>query len=288
MSRLSNLARLNVTAWLGRRSQFFLASAAVLGFVCVATLRYFAPAGLHVTFLFLIPISFATWFLSPLAGWLFVLAASGTLLVFDLTHKENIWPSFLYWNSLANLGVFSLVVFIFSEVRDLYRREQELSLHDPLTGLLNHRAFVEIVTTENRRLQRHPHSLTLAYIDLDNFKNVNDEHGHAAGDIVLQSVARVMTSTVRSTDFVARLGGDEFAVLLPDTNSEAAKSVMAKLQEKLLQHLKEQHYSVTFSIGAVTFETMRDNPSEMIYMADQTMYKVKQKGKNGIEYRVCE
>jgi diguanylate cyclase (GGDEF)-like protein len=154
--------------------------------------------------------------------------------------------------------------------------------------LLNHRAFVEKVATENRRLQRHPNSLTLAYIDLDNFKRVNDHHGHAAGDTLLLSIAQVMTTTVRSTDFVARLGGDEFAILLPDTNSEAAKSVMAKVQEKLLQHLQEQNYRVTFSIGAVTFAAMRDNPAEMIYMADETMYAVKQRGKNGIEYRVCK
>jgi diguanylate cyclase (GGDEF)-like protein len=63
---------------------------------------------------------------------------------------------------------------------------------------------------------------------------------------------------------------------------------MAKVQEKLLQHLQEQNYRVTFSIGAVTFAAMRDNPAEMIYMADETMYAVKQKGKNGIEYRVCK
>ena len=288
MNEVTKAARLNLTAWLGRRSRFFLTSLAILGLVFVSCVRYCTPTELQVTFLFLLPISFATWFLSPVIGCLFVVAATTALLIFDVRHPESADHSILLSNTIMNLVFFSVVVFIFSEVRTLYRREQELSLHDPLTGLLNHRAFVEKVATENRRLQRHPNSLTLAYIDLDNFKRVNDQSGHAAGDAVLRSVAQMMTSTVRSTDFVARLGGDEFAVLLPDTNSEAAKAVMAKVHEKLLQHLQEQNYRVTFSIGAVTFTHMRSSPSEMIYMADETMYSVKQKGKNGIEYRVCE
>jgi diguanylate cyclase (GGDEF)-like protein len=288
MTEMTKTARLNLTAWLGRRSRLFLACLAIFGLVFVSFLRYFTPTELQVTFLFLLPISFATWFLSPLIGCLFVVAATVILLVVDMRHPDGAHQSILVYNALMNLGFFSAVVFIFSEVRTLYKREQELSLHDPLTGLLNHRAFVDKVTTENRRLQRHPNSLTLAYIDLDNFKRVNDQRGHAAGDALLKSVAQVMTNTVRSTDFVARLGGDEFVILLPDTNSEAAKSVMAKVHEKLLQHLLEQEYKVTFSIGAVTFATMRDSPTQMIYMADETMYAVKQRGKNGIEYRVCE
>lgn len=288
MNEMTKVTRLNLTAWLGRRSRLFLSSLAIFGLVFVSFLRYFTPFDLQVTFLFLLPISFATWFLSTLVGCLFAGAATIILLLFDLRGPESAHHSILITNTLMNLIFFSVVVFIFSEVRTLYDREQELSLHDPLTGLLNHRAFVEKVATENRRLQRHPSSLTLVYIDLDDFKRVNDDNGHAAGDALLLSVAQMMTKTVRSTDFVARLGGDEFAILLPDTNSEAAKSVLAKVQEKLLQHLQQQNHPVTFSIGAVTFSRMHDNPSEMIYLADETMYRVKQRGKNGIEYRVCE
>jgi diguanylate cyclase (GGDEF)-like protein len=288
MDEMTKIARLNVTAWLGRRSRFFLSSLAIFGLLFVSCVRYFTPAELQVTFLFLLPISFATWFLSTWIGSLFAAGATMVLLFFDLRDSGSVHHNVLVSNTLLNLVFFSAVVFIFSEVRALYDREQELSLHDPLTGLLNHRAFVDKVATENRRLQRHPGSLTLVYIDLDEFKRVNDAHGHAGGDALLQSAAQMMTKTVRSTDFVARLGGDEFAMLLPDTNSEAAKSVLSKVQDKLLQHFQEQKYPVTFSIGAVTFTQMHHNPSEMIYMADEAMYAVKQRGKNGIEYRVRE
>src|SRR5258708_4819556 len=160
MNQMTKLARLNLTAWLGRRSRYFLAGVAIFGFVLVSCLRYFAPSELQITFLFLFPISFATWFLSPAIGWFFVFAATTILLVFDKGHPETAMRGILVSNALMNLGLFSVVVFIFSEVRELYKREQELSLRDPLTGLLNHRAFVEKVTTENLRLQRHPHSLT--------------------------------------------------------------------------------------------------------------------------------
>lgn len=285
MNEITKVARLNVTAWLGRRSKPFLSSLAVFGLVVASCVRYISPSGLQ---LYVLPISFATWFLSPLVGWIFVAAAATILLVFDWISLHGVYQNLLVLNTVLNLIFFSAVVFIFSEVRALYDREQDLSLHDPLTGLLNNRAFLDKVTTENRRLQRHPGSLTLVYIDLDDFKQVNDARGHSAGDTLLKSLAQMMTNTVRSTDFVARLGGDEFAILLPDTNVEVARTVLAKIQERLLQQLRDQNYLVTFSIGAVTFAQMQPDPASMIYMADHAMYAVKQRGKNGIEYWVRE
>ncbi len=282
MNDITKVAGLNLTAWLGRRSKLFLSSLAILGLIFASCIRYISPSGL---LLYVLPISFATWFLSTWVGCAFVVAASGILVVFDLINSQS---NVLVWDTILNLAFFSAVVFIFSEVRALYDREQKLSLQDSLTGLLNRRAFLDKVTTENRRLQRHPGSLTLVYIDLDDFKQVNDARGHRAGDTLLRSLAQMMTNTVRSTDFVARLGGDEFAILLPDTNAEVAKTVLAKIQERLLQQLRDQNYLVTFSIGAVTFAQMQPDPAGMIYRADEAMYAVKQRGKNGIEYWVRE
>ncbi len=288
MNDITKVAQLNLTAWLGRRSRFFLSSLAIFGLVFASFVRYISPPELQVTFLYVLPISFATWFLSTWVGCTFVVAATGILVVFDLINSQSIHHNVLGWDTVLNLFFFSAVVFIFSEVRALYDREQELSLHDPLTGLLNNRAFLDKVTTENRRLQRHPGSLTLVYVDLDDFKQVNDARGHSAGDTLLKSLAGMMTNTVRSTDFVARLGGDEFAILLPDTNAEVARTVLAKIQERLLSQLREQNYLVTFSIGAVTFTQTQTDPASMIYRADEAMYAVKQRGKNGIEHWVRE
>ena len=105
-----------------------------------------------------------------------------------------------------DLGVFLIVIFILSEAKHLFRRERELSREDFLTGLLNSRAFAEKLTSEITRVRRYRHQITIAYIDLDNFKQVNDRYGHHAGDLLLCAVANVLRGSVREVDAVARLG----------------------------------------------------------------------------------
>ena len=101
---------------------------------------------------------------------------------------------------------------------------------DFLTGVLNSRAFYQIATAEIQRSGRYGHPLTLAYIDLDNFKTVNDEFGHSTGDELLKTVARTFSDNLRSSDYVARLGGDEFAILMTETSAQAALNVVARIQ----------------------------------------------------------
>lgn len=284
MISLGRLSRLNITAWLGRRSRLFLVAATILLFAAAAVLRMLLPPAIHIAVLFLIPVSFAAWFLSPAVGWIGVVAATAILLAFDIRHYAN-GSAVLFWNALLNFGMFAFSVFIISDVRALYHREQALSLRDSLTGLLNRRAFNSVVGLENRRLHRVEQPLTLAYIDLDGFKAVNDEHGHDVGDLLLRALGDTMRAAVRSTDFVARLGGDEFAILLPATDAESARAVMTKVQQTLTRRAVELHHSVTFSIGAVTFERSTGSAAEMIRAADQAMYAAKQSGKNKIEFR---
>ena len=124
--------------------------------------------------------------------------------------------------------------------------------------------------------------MTLLYIDLDNFKQVNDAFGHETGDELLIEVAATIRTNVRSTDTVARLGGDEFALLLPETDQEAALVVTNKLREALLVSMQRREWPVTFSIGLVSFATPPESVEEMLKQADAVMYSVKLKGKNSI------
>jgi diguanylate cyclase (GGDEF)-like protein len=287
MAGITKLARINVTAWLERRSRFFRVSTSVLMFVLTVLLRRLIEPDIHLSVVFLVPISFATWFVAPALGWFFVVAATAVLTFFDVRQQHGTSPSTLYLNGLLNLGMFAFFTFIFTEVRTLYDREQSLSLHDSLTGLLNRRALVGTLALENRRMRRHRRPLTLAYIDLDDFKRVNDHFGHDVGDQLLRTLAEAMRNAVRSTDFVARLGGDEFVVLLPETHPEAAKSVVAKLQEKLFQESREINHPVTFSIGTVTFPAPQATAADMVRAADEAMYAAKQRGKNTVEYRIA-
>jgi diguanylate cyclase (GGDEF)-like protein len=203
------------------------------------------------------------------------------LLAFDLTHGVRAHP---YWDTLLNVAMFVFVVFILAEVKALYERERDLSHTDALTGLLNRRAFMEGLDRERARHRRFPRPLTLVYLDLDNFKNINDTHGHAAGDELLRAVAQALSASVRDVDSAGRLGGDEFAILMPETDGDSAKLAVTKV-EKSLQAMAAHRWPVTFSIGAMTFVAVPDSAEEMVRLADALMYEVKQSGKNRIAFQ---
>jgi diguanylate cyclase (GGDEF)-like protein/PAS domain S-box-containing protein len=168
------------------------------------------------------------------------------------------------------------------QLNQVLQREKELARTDTLTGLANRRAFYEAVQSERARSARYGRPVTLAYIDLDHFKRINDTLGHAVGDELLACVADALRSTLRASDIVGRLGGDEFAVLLPETNATAAEPLLRKLHEILTLAMVAKSWPVTFSLGAATF---LDNPppiEEMIRTADELMYTVKKSGKNRV------
>jgi diguanylate cyclase (GGDEF)-like protein/PAS domain S-box-containing protein len=161
-------------------------------------------------------------------------------------------------------------------------REKDDARLDFLTKIANRRAFYEIGLKEAARARRYRRPLTLIYIDLDNFKSVNDTRGHSVGDQLLIEVAVTIRNSVRTTDVAARMGGDEFALLLPETDNDAAIVVTRKLQEALLESMRRNRWPVTFSIGVVSFAVPPESVEEMVKKADEVMYSVKLKGKNSI------
>lgn len=163
-------------------------------------------------------------------------------------------------------------------------REHELAITDYLTGIANARAFHTALETEIQRLARYQHPFTLAFIDLDNFKAVNDIQGHDQGDQVLITVATYLQEHLRNTDVSGRLGGDEFAVLLAETPLDTAKEVLSKLHSHLNAAMQEKGWPVTFSIGALTCYDGVEKASSLIKIADNLMYDVKKSGKNNIKY----
>ncbi|PYX91204.1 MAG: hypothetical protein DMG67_10825 [Acidobacteria bacterium] len=171
------------------------------------------------------------------------------------------------------------------ESRDaLLEAEKKLARSDVLTDLANRRAFYERAEQERKRAGRYGRPLSLAYIDLDNFKQVNDTRGHDAGDQVLSSVATVLKNNLRAEDLAARLGGDEFALLLPEAGDAAAAFVIHKLHRLLTAAMQERNFPVTFSMGLVTYDEVPQNIEEMVQKADDLMYEVKRQGKNAIRH----
>jgi diguanylate cyclase (GGDEF)-like protein len=170
-------------------------------------------------------------------------------------------------------------------LRERLHLEQQLARTDALTGILNSRAFLEHMGYIIALAQRDGTPLTLAYIDLDDFKRINDTRGHSEGDRVLQIVGTTLRESIRRTDAVARLGGDEFALLLPVTDEEAARTLIGKLKLRLIEALARRPVPVACSIGAVTFRQPPASPDDAIRMADIIMYKAKAQGKNAIVFQ---
>jgi diguanylate cyclase (GGDEF)-like protein len=190
-------------------------------------------------------------------------------------------------NALSRLVVLSIVVVLVTGLRGARQREAELARRDALTGLANARSFYDAVDDARRVQARTGRPLTLAYLDLDDFKAVNDELGHAAGDDLLRRVAEVLTASVREVDTVARLGGDEFVVLLPETSHDASEVLLARLHEALTELRFPATVGdgglprpLTVSMGAVTFPRFVSTAHAMVSEADRVMYEVKRDGKN--------
>lgn len=168
------------------------------------------------------------------------------------------------------------------KLKESLQNEKSLSRIDFLTQAANKRAFYEALEVESRRARRYRRPMTLVYLDVDNFKQVNDTLGHFAGDELLLTVAATMKACLRETDIVARLGGDEFAVLLPETGEQAAAIAISKFHPRLNEVVRQCGWPVSFSIGSVTFLAPLDSAEQMVQRADQLMYQVKHSGKNSV------
>ncbi|HUR80803.1 MAG TPA: diguanylate cyclase [Thermoanaerobaculia bacterium] len=164
----------------------------------------------------------------------------------------------------------------------LQKQLLELSQSDPLTSLRNRRAFDERFGQIFEHARRYERPLSLAIIDLDHFKAINDSSGHDRGDAVLRAVARILGENTRLTDFTARVGGEEFAILLPETPLFEALQFGEKIRSAIAAQPVEGH-EVRVSIGIACFPHSRVGQAELFRAADQALYRAKSNGRNRVE-----
>jgi diguanylate cyclase (GGDEF)-like protein len=180
------------------------------------------------------------------------------------------------------------------ESEKLRVRYEEMSVIDPLTKLYNRRYFFTEVTSGLARAERYSHSFSLMLMDLDHFKNVNDEHGHACGDKVLVTVSKILSQFTREGDTLARIGGEEFVLALPETSKEGAVTLAERIRKKIEEHHWEcngEIMNIRISIGLVSLEDYDDDEipendiqvSDILRKADLALYYVKQHGRNGVK-----
>ena len=259
---------------------------ACLGVPLVGLLDYWTGYGLQVSILYLIPVFGAAWYCGLWPGVVVsVLTSIMSLLVdIQLGHANaGLWVS--GWNAAMRLWLFFPVAYLASNLRAHLERERRFARLDPLTGILNGRAFSAEAERFIALSKRKTQPMTVVYIDLDDFKRVNDTQGHSGGDKILCAVANTLLKCTRPYDLVARLGGDEFCVLLPDTDSAEAKSFMAKASERLEQEANRSNWQVSFSVGVATFPVPPASVDVALGAADELMYQAKRSGKRQVVHK---
>ncbi|MFC1813924.1 GGDEF domain-containing protein, partial [Thermodesulfobacteriota bacterium] len=159
-----------------------------------------------------------------------------------------------------------------------------LAYHDPLTDLLNRRVMEDVLKREFTRAVRYKSSLTVVFIDLDDFKTINDTYGHDRGDDLLKHVAKLLIDRCRETDVVARFAGDEFVIILPETSPENAERLIFRLMKDLSKYpLKKRGVTIPISISygvASTKDTSIKNHQQLLKKADQKLYLAKKDKKS--------
>jgi diguanylate cyclase (GGDEF)-like protein len=161
----------------------------------------------------------------------------------------------------------------------------EMATVDSLTGLANRRAFIEQVDREITRVRRTANHASVLMIDIDYFKKINDQYGHAAGDAVLKELAELFRLRLRKSDVAGRLGGEEFAVLLPVTGIEGALIVAEHLRQKIAElgvKLEDKILNVTISIGVAEIDAIDSDSKIVLAHADYALYQAKQDGRNKV------
>jgi diguanylate cyclase (GGDEF)-like protein len=174
------------------------------------------------------------------------------------------------------------------EINLLQSKLREQAIRDPLTGLYNRRFLAETLTHELARAQREEYTLSLAMIDIDDFKSFNDKYGHDAGDEVLKVVSDFLSAACRAGDIVCRYGGDEFILVLPGVNPEIAFQRVKELQEsfaKVRIDFNQIHFSSTFTAGIAVYPQHGKNSAELLRAVDIAFYSAKSTGKNTIQIK---
>jgi diguanylate cyclase (GGDEF)-like protein len=278
-----------ILAFLTRQPRALLAGLAGALFAAVAALDYVTgPAVLFLT-LYFVPIFFATWFISRPAGFAAAVASGAAWLGVNTFSPA----SYLYHPFFGHLNVFlklfSLLVFgyLIAELKSALDREAKTARTDYLTGVPNRRAFYEIAGAEIAKARRYARPFSVGYLDIDDFKDVNDFFGHSAGNDVLKRLALECSRSVRAHDALARLGGDEFGFFFPETGPDSARAISERLRGRVLEALSKGPQPVTFSMGLVSFVRPPADVDEVMKLIDSAMYAAKRAGKNRIHAEVA-
>ena len=212
----------------------------------------------------------------PLLGW--VLGRASTVVTYPDAFR---WALYSVASSLGSMSLILLLAHRIALIDAERTLAQEMSLHDPLTGLANRRAFDSFLFESFSLAKRYKHPFSLALLDIDHFKSYNDDYGHPAGDELLKSFGRFLSSVARETDLVARIGGEEFGIALPETDLAGARMIAERVRAKMEGSVLLRR-TVTVSIGVAAMTTETKDTSMLIEACDRALYRAKAAGRNKV------
>lgn len=273
-----------LAAWLTElppRQALALAVACVAG---IGLVDYLTGSLLSIHSIYILPVCLTAWSLGRRAGLMtsLICALAGLAANWDLA-AQHTGGLIAGWNAVMGFAAFATVALLLSSVRRTFNRERRNARFDPLTGALNMRALHHAISRAVVQAREANRTLILAYVDLDNFKSINDRFGHDAGDEVLRSFTRSAKALLAPEDAVARLGGDEFVLLTSHPEGGDIDAAVQALHAQLASALAALPYPSSFSMGAVFAAPAELGPQDsLIQMADRLMYQVKRDGKNAL------
>jgi diguanylate cyclase (GGDEF)-like protein len=272
---------------LDRLTRAQILALAVCGVLIVGGADYLTGYEVSMSLFYLGPVAVAAWYAGRWTGVAIAALSCVSWYIADLAAgNQYSHPAIPVWNAIVRFGYLLVTGLLLTALRKSLHAQQYLARTDGLTALYGRRAFEDRLKHDLELARRRKSALTLAYVDLDDFKAVNDTHGHAGGDRVLRAIGGALGGSVREADTAARIGGDEFALILPDTDGYAAQQAISKLTRRLHEALEAISWGITCSIGVVTFLDSPTSPEHAVAVADELMYQVKRKGKGGVAFSV--
>lgn len=257
------------------------------GTLIVEGMDYVTGSEVAMSLFYLGPIALAAWYAGRGPGYAVAVVSCLAWFLADRAAGSSYSTAAIpVWNALVRLGFFLVTVYLLTALRESLAAQRRLARIDSLTGLYRRGVFEERLRHDLALARRQGSPITIAYVDVDDFKLVNDTYGHAEGDEVLRVIGGLLRRTTRETDTAARMGGDEFAVVFPGTDILGARLTISKLTRQVQRAMQAHRWDVTCSIGVVTFEGGALTPEQAIDVADDLMYKVKRAGKGAAEFHV--
>jgi diguanylate cyclase (GGDEF)-like protein len=260
----------------------------IVGVSLIGLLDSVTGAFVSFALFYLLPVCVVVWFCGRPYGVTVAVVAAVVGLVGDVVSSGSEHRLLLAWNATMRFGVFVVVSIVLDRLRASHETNAALARADPLTGVANGRWFGEAATREISGARRYGRALSVAYVDLDRFKAVNDTLGHSTGDRLLCVVAETIASGIRPTDLVARMGGDEFAVLLPSTDAAGAANAMERIRTSVATRMREHGWPVTLSVGITELDDWSGTVDDLLAAADRRMYSSKRCGRDRIVWRDAE